>query len=159
MPWRFTRPPGREIRELAKTTPLTREEFMVFRPLQTRWADNDIYGHMNNVVHYALFDTAVNGWLIDLELLNIASGETIGLVVETKCSYFSELRFPDKVTAGIRIGHLGNTSVRYDIALFANDQETAAAQGHFIHVYVDAKSRKPVPLPKLWRLTLEDFQR
>ena len=144
---------------MAHTTPLTREEFMVFRPLQTRWADNDIYGHMNNVVHYALFDTAVNGWLIDLELLNPVSGETIGLVVETKCSYFSELKFPDKVTAGIRIGHLGTSSVRYEIALFANDEEIAAAQGHFIHVYVNVKSRKPAPLPQLWRLALEDFLR
>jgi acyl-CoA thioester hydrolase len=144
---------------LGKTTPLTREEFMMFRPLQTRWADNDIYGHMNNVVHYSLFDTAVNGWLIDLELLDPTQGETIGLVVETKCSYFSELKFPDKVVAGIRIGHLGTSSVKYEIALFANDEETAAAQGHFVHVYVNAKTRKPEPLPKLWRLALEDFQR
>lgn len=144
---------------MAKSTPLTREEFMVFRPLQTRWSDNDIYGHMNNVVHYSLFDTAVNGWLIDLELLDPLGGETIGLVVETKCSYFSELKFPDKVVAGIRIGHLGNSSVRYEIALFANDEETAAAQGHFVHVYVNTKDRKPEPLPKLWRLALEDFQR
>lgn len=144
---------------MGKTTPLTREEFMLFRPLQTRWADNDIYGHMNNVVHYSLFDTAVNGWLIDLELLDPVAGDTIGLVVETKCSYFSELKFPDKITAGIRVGHLGTSSVRYEIALFANDEETAAAQGYFVHVYVNAKTRKPEPLPKLWRLALEDFQR
>ncbi len=144
---------------MTKTAALTRDEFMVFRTLQTRWADNDMYGHMNNVVHYALFDTAVNGWLIDLELLDLAGGETIGLVVETRCNYFSELKFPDKVAAGIRIGHLGTSSVRYEIALFANDDETAAAQGHFVHVYVNKQTRKPEPLPQLWRLTLDDFQR
>ncbi|MGB7335237.1 MAG: thioesterase family protein [Salaquimonas sp.] len=144
---------------MAKSTPLTRDEFMAFRPLQTRWADNDMYGHMNNVVHYALFDTAVNSWLIDLELLNLTEGETIGLVVETACSYFSELKFPDKIVAGIRIGNLGTSSVRYEIALFANDEEIAAAQGHFVHVYVNRETRKPEPLPKLWRLALEDYLR
>lgn len=144
---------------MARQTPLSRDEFMAFRPLQTRWADNDIYGHMNNVVHYALFDTAVNGWLLDLDLLKMGGTETIGLVVETGCSYFKEMKFPDKVTAGIRIGNLGTSSVRYEIALFANDDEEAAAQGHFVHVYVDRETRKPEPLPKLWRLTLEDYLR
>ncbi len=144
---------------MARATPLTRDEFMAFRPLQTRWSDNDMYGHMNNVVHYELFDTAVNGWLIDLDLLKLADGELVGLVVETGCSYFSELQFPDKVTAGIRIGNIGNSSVRYEIALFANDEEIAAAQGHFVHVYVNRETRKPEPLPKLWRLCLEDYLR
>ena len=145
--------------EMSRPIPLTRDEFMAFRQLQTRWADNDIYGHMNNVVHYALFDTAVNGWLVDLELLDLRKGETIGLVVETKCNYFSELKFPDKVVAGIRIGHIGLTSVKYEIALFGNDEESAAAQGHFVHVYVNRQTRQPEPLSKLWRLALEDFQR
>jgi len=144
---------------MARPTPLTRDEFAAFRSLQTRWSDNDMYGHMNNVVHYALFDTAVNGWLIDQELLNPATDAMVGLVVETKCSYFSELGFPDKVTAGIRISHMGTSSVRYEIALFRNDEETAAAQGYFVHVYVDRVTRKPLSLPKMWRLALEDFQR
>lgn len=144
---------------MSRPSPLSRDEFPVFRPLQTRWADNDMYGHMNNVVHYALFDTAVNGWLIDLGLLDLANGETIGLVVETKCNYFSELAFPDKVVAGIRIGHLGSSSIRYEIALFRNDEEQAAAQGHFVHVYVDRQMRRPVQLPGRWRLELEDHLR
>jgi acyl-CoA thioester hydrolase len=144
---------------MAKTSPLNRDEFPAFRNLQTRWADNDAYGHMNNVVHYALFDTAINGWLIDLELLDISNGQTVGLVVETKCSYFSEMAFPDKIVAGIRIGHLGSSSVRYEIALFRNDDEIAAAQGYFVHVYVNRETRKSEALPKNWRLALEDFQR
>ena len=144
---------------MARPSPLSRDEFALFRPLQTRWADNDIYGHMNNVVHYALFDTAINGWLIEQELLRLEGGDTIGLVVETGCSYFAEMAFPDKVAAGIRIGHLGTSSVRYEIALFRNDEERAAAQGHFVHVYVDAKSRRPKELPVEWRRVLEDYMR
>lgn len=147
------------VNVMARHKPLTRDEFMIFLPLQTRWADNDLYGHMNNVVHYELFDTAVNTWLINLGLLKVNQGETIGLVVETGCNYFSELRFPDRIAAGIRIGHLGTSSVRYEIALFANDEETAAAQGHFVHVYVNRDNRKPAPLPVNWRNALEDFQR
>ena len=144
---------------MARQSPLTREEFGLFRALQTRWADNDLYGHMNNVVHYGLFDTAINGWLVEAGLLEMGRGEIIGLVVETGCSYFSEMAFPDQVTAGIRIGKLGNSSVRYEIALFQNDAETAAAQGHFVHVYVDRESRKPVPLPESWRVLLGEFVR
>ncbi|MCG6859085.1 MAG: acyl-CoA thioesterase [Salaquimonas sp.] len=144
---------------MSRPSPLSRDEFALFRALQTRWADNDLYGHMNNVVHYALFDTAINGWLIEEGLLRLGGGDTIGLVVETGCSYFSEIGFPDKVAAGIRIGHLGNTSVRYEIALFRNDEERAAAQGHFVHVYVDAATRKPRQLPGEWRRVLEDYLR
>ena len=144
---------------MARPSPLSRDEFALFRPLQTRWADNDMYGHMNNVVHYALFDTAINGWLIEQELLRLEGGDTIGLVVETGCSYFAEMAFPDKVAAGIRIGHLGTSSVRYEIALFRNDEERAAAQGHFVHVYVDTKSRRPKELPVEWRRVLEDYMR
>ncbi|MCB1455922.1 MAG: acyl-CoA thioesterase [Nitratireductor sp.] len=144
---------------MAKAHPLSREEFGLFRRLQTRWSDNDIYGHMNNVVHYSLFDTAINGWLVDEGLLDLHKGEVVGLVVETGCSYFSEMAFPDTVVAGIRVGHLGNSSVRYEIALFRNDEERAAAQGHFVHVYVDRESRKPVPLPFALRDRLEDLLR
>ena len=144
---------------MARQTPLTRDEFALFRSLQTRWADNDMYGHMNNVVHYALFDTAINGWLIEQGLLDPMASEIIGMVVETGCSYFAEMGFPDRVTAGIRIGHIGSSSVRYEIALFRNDEETAAAQGHFVHVYVARETRKPVALSKPMRLALEDYLR
>ena len=144
---------------MARPSPLGRDEFALFRSLQTRWADNDMYGHMNNVVHYALFDTAINGWLIEQEFLDPMTSDIVGLVVETGCSYFAEMGFPDRVTAGIRIGHIGNSSVRYEIALFRNDEETAAAQGHFVHVYVEKESRKPAVLPKLMRLALEDYLR
>lgn len=144
---------------MARPSPLTRDEFGLFRSLQTRWSDNDFYGHMNNVVHYLLFDTAINGWLIEQGLLDLDNGEIVGLVVETGCSYFSEIRFPDRVAAGIRISRLGNSSVSYQIALFRNDEETASAQGHFVHVYVDRESRRPVTLPANWRRALEDFVR
>lgn len=144
---------------MAKPKALSREEFTVFRKLQTRWADNDIYGHVNNVVHYSLFDTAVNGWLISLGLLDIPQGDTIGLVIESKCNFFAEIAFPDALVAGIRIAHIGNSSVQYEIALFRNDEEFAAAQGHFVHVYVNAKTRKPEELPKKWRLELDDYKR
>lgn len=126
--------------------PPLREDYKVFRIIPTRWMDNDVYGHMNNVVHYSLFDTAVNGWLIENGALDLGNGDQIGLVVETGCRYFAEMKFPDVVTAGIRIGRLGTTSVRYEIGLFANDDERAAAEGFFVHVYVDRQSRRPTPL-------------
>ncbi|GGY38256.1 acyl-CoA thioesterase [Parvularcula lutaonensis] len=130
--------------------PSTRSDYRAFRTLTTRWADNDVYGHMNNVVHYALFDTAVNQLLIEEAALDIRSGPQVGLVVETRCSYFSEMAFPDKVHAGIRTDHVGNSAVTYGIGLFRNDDFSAAAEGQFTHVYVDAISRRPKPLaPKL----------
>ena len=131
--------------------PFARADFAVFRSLPTRWADNDIYGHVNNVVHYALFDTAVNGWLIEAGLLDIKAGRSAGLVVETGCSYFAEMAFPDVVHAGIRVARIGTSSVIYEIGLFRNDEETASAQGRFVHVYVDCESRKPKPLDSRWR--------
>jgi acyl-CoA thioester hydrolase len=142
---------------MTRSSPWSRDDFGLFRRLQTRWADNDMYGHMNNVVHYALFDTAVNGWLVEKEMIDPLNGELIGLVVETGCSYFSELSFPEPIVAGIRVAHLGNTSVRYEIALFRGDEESAAAQGHFVHVYVGRISRKPQPLPQAFRVLLEDY--
>ena len=142
---------------MARATPWSREEFGLFRRLQTRWSDNDAYGHMNNVVHYALFDTAVNAWLIEEGFVDIHKGAVVGLVVETGCSYFSELAFPDHVVAGIRIAHIGTSSVKYEIALFRGDEERAAAQGHFVHVYVDRETRKPQPLTTAFRGRLGDF--
>lgn len=133
----------------------SREDFRAFRTIQTRWMDNDVYGHMNNVVHYSLFDTAVNGWLIENGVLDIHGGDQIGLVVETGCRYFAEMAFPDVVTAGIRVAKLGSSSVRYEVGLFRNDEDSAAALGFFVHVYVDRASRRPKPLTDGLRAALE----
>jgi acyl-CoA thioester hydrolase len=140
---------------MSRPEPLERSLFSLFRPLQTRWNDNDLYGHMNNVVHYALFDTAINSWLIDRGLLDIQGGSTIGLVVETGCHYFSELAFPDPIEAGIGVERIGSSSVIYRIALFRERDITAAAQGRFVHVYVDRETRRPKKLDQGWRETLE----
>jgi acyl-CoA thioester hydrolase len=115
--------------------------------LDTRWMDNDAYGHVNNVVYYSFFDTVVNRWLIEQGVLAVSSSAAIGLVVETKCEYFAPLTFPDRVTAGLRVAHIGTSSVRYELALFRNEERTAAAAGHFVHVYVDRETRRPVPIP------------
>jgi acyl-CoA thioester hydrolase len=126
-----------------------------FLPIQTRWSDNDAYGHVNNVVYYSWFDTVVNEYLITCGALDIQASAVIGLVVSTHCSYFSELAFPQRVDAGLRVGHAGTSSVRYELALFAEGQQFASAQGHFIHVYVDRVSRRPVPLPPPLRAAIE----
>lgn len=131
-----------------------RAAYKVFRTLTTRWADNDIYGHMNNVVHYSLFDTAVNGLLIEKGVLDIHGGGRIFVVVETGCRYFAEMAFPDVVHAGIRIARLGGSSVRYEVGLFRNDEPTAAAEGYFIHVQVDRATRRPLALDEETRLVL-----
>lgn len=132
-----------------------RDDYKAFYSITTRWGDNDIYGHMNNVVHYSLFDTAVNGWLISEGVLDIREGEQIGLVVETGCRYFSEMAYPDIVTAGIRVAKLGKSSVRYEVGLFRNDEQEAAAEGFFIHVYVDKNTHKPKPINDALKNTLE----
>lgn len=124
-----------------------REAYRHFTPLATRWMDNDAYGHLNNVVYYSLFDTAVNRYLIEAGALDIHSGTTIGLVVETHCNYFASIEFPKSVEAGIRVAHRGSSSVRYEIGIFAAGDPRCAARGHFIHVYVDRETRRPVPLP------------
>jgi len=138
-----------------RPTPSPRSAYRAFRAIHTRWMDNDIYGHMNNVVHYSLFDTAVNGWLIENGVLDIHGGDQIGLVVETGCRYFTEMAFPDVVQAGIRVARLGASSVRYEVGLFRNDEETAAAEGFFIHVYVDRQTRRPKALNDALRAALE----
>ncbi|MCO5162636.1 MAG: acyl-CoA thioesterase [Mesorhizobium sp.] len=138
-----------------RPVPSERSAYRAFRTITTRWMDNDIYGHMNNVVHYSLFDTAVNGWLIEQEVLDIHGGDQIGLVVETGCRYFGELAFPDIVTAGIRVAKLGSSSVRYEVGLFRNEEDVAAAEGFFIHVYVDRQTRRPKPLNAALRAALE----
>lgn len=138
--------------------PSTRSDYADFYVIQTRWMDNDVYGHINNVVHYSLFDTAVNGWLIEKGLLDPRRSETFGLVVETGCRYFAEMAFPDLVTAGIRVTRIGTSSVRYEVGLFANEAESAAAEGFFVHVYVDAKTRRPVPIDAIRSAALRTLQ-
>ncbi|NIM43499.1 MAG: acyl-CoA thioesterase [Hydrogenophaga sp.] len=135
-----------------------RSDYRVFRAIGTRWADNDIYGHVNNVVYYGWFDTAVNAHLIESGALDIHAGGVIGLVVETQCHYFEPLAFPQTVWAGLRVAHLGNSSVRYEVGLFAEGAERTAAHGHFVHVYVDRASRRPVPLPDALKKTLETLR-
>lgn len=134
--------------------PLGREAFPVFRSITTRWMDNDVYGHVNNVVYYSWFDTAVNAWLIEQGALDIHGGAVIGLVVETGCNYYASLAFPQTIEAGIRVARLGNSSVRYEVGLFAQGAPQAAAQGHFVHVYVDRQTRRPTPLPAALRSVL-----
>lgn len=138
-----------------RPAPQGRESYRHFLPIQTRWSDNDVYGHVNNVVYYGWFDTIVNEYLIRAGALDIERGAVVGLVVETQCSYFSELAFPQPVEAALRVARVGNSSVRYEIALFAAGAATASAQGHFIHVYVDRASRRPVPLPPPLRAAVE----
>ena len=135
--------------------PEPRSAYPAFRSIGTRWMDNDAYGHVNNVVYYSWFDTAVNAYLIEHGVLDIHHGQAIGLVVETQCNYFSPLAFPQTVDAGLRVARLGHSSVRYEVALFAQDQDLCAARGHFVHVYVDRVSRRPVSLPEPLKQLLE----
>ena len=139
----------------ARIEPEPRNAYKAFRSIGTRWMDNDAYGHVNNVVYYSWFDTAVNAYLIEHGVLDIHHGEAIGLVVETQCNYFSPLAFPQTVEAGLRVARLGSSSVRYEVALFAQDQDLCAARGHFVHVYVDRVSRRPVSLAQPLKQLLE----
>ena len=139
----------------ARIEPEPRSAYKAFRSIGTRWMDNDAYGHVNNVVYYSWFDTAVNAYLIEHGVLDIHHGDAIGLVVETQCNYFSPLAFPQTVEAGLRVARLGSSSVRYEVALFAQDQDLCAARGHFVHVYVDRVSRRPVSLPRPLKQLLE----
>ena len=139
----------------ARPKPERRNAYRHFQDITTRWMDNDPYGHVNNAVYYSYFDTAVNAYLIGQGALDIAKSPVIGLVVETHCNYFSAIAFPDLVRAGLRVGHLGTSSVRYEIGLFRNDEDLASAQGHFVHVYVERATGKPVPLPEKLQAVLK----
>lgn len=135
-----------------------RQDYVLPRPIATRWMDNDVYGHVNNVVYYSFFDTAVNAALIERDLLDPASSEAIGLVAETGCRYHASLSFPEEVTAMLRVAHLGRSSVRYEVGLFGEGSELAAAEGHFVHVYVDRRTRRPTALPEPLRTFLETLR-
>ncbi|MGF6666071.1 acyl-CoA thioester hydrolase [Paraburkholderia atlantica] len=138
-----------------KPAPAGRAAYPHFLSITTRWMDNDVYGHVNNVVYYSYFDTVVNEYLIRAGVLDFEHGATIGLVVETQCNYFAPLVFPDRIDAGLRVARLGTSSVRYEVGLFRDGDAAPAAQGHFVHVYVDRATRRPVNLPAELRAALE----
>jgi acyl-CoA thioester hydrolase len=142
----------------ARKTFGSRTEYRHFLPITTRWIDNDLYGHINNIVYYSFFDTVVNRYLIEGGFLNLAASDVIGLVVETGCRYAKPLAFPQAVTGGLRVAHIGSSSVRYEIGLFGGDDDVAAAEGFFVHVYVGRDSRRPVPLPSGLRVLLEPLR-
>ena len=131
-----------------------RSDYLHFQDITTRWADNDAYGHVNNVVYYSWFDTVVNAFLINNGVLDIEDSPVIGLVIETQCNYFAPVAFPDVISAGLRVTKLGNSSVRYEVGIFREGEDTASAQGHFIHVYVDRLTRKPAAIPDAMRSLL-----
>lgn len=128
-----------------------RDAYRHFTAITTRWHDNDVYGHVNNVVYYAWFDTAVNAWLIEVGLLDIENGNPIGLVVETGCRYAASVQFPQAVEVGLRVAKLGSSSVTYQLGIFVDGASEPAAEGQFTHVYVDRETRRPTPLPEAWR--------
>ena len=139
----------------AKPQPEPRTAYRAFRAISTRWMDNDAYGHVNNVVYYSWFDTVVNAHLIEHGALDVQRGATIGLVIETQCNYFSPVEFPQTVEAGLRVAHIGRSSVRYEVGLFVQGQALTAAKGHFVHVYVDRAARRPADLPSRLKSVLE----
>jgi acyl-CoA thioester hydrolase len=142
----------------AKPQPEPRTAYKAFRTISTRWMDNDAYGHVNNVVYYSWFDTVVNAHLIEHGALDVQRGETIGLVIETQCNYFSPVEFPQTVEAGLRVAHVGRSSVRYEVGLFVQGEPVTAAKGHFVHVYVDRAQRRPTDLPSQLKTVLEALQ-
>ncbi len=139
-------------------TPETRARFPHFLTIPTRWMDNDIYGHVNNVVYYSYFDTVINEYLIRAGGLDIHGGEVIGICAESTCSFKASFAFPEDVEAGLRVGHLGNRSVRYEIGLFKEGREEAAAIGSFVHVFVERAKMTPVPIPDPLRAALQKLQ-
>jgi len=140
---------------MTRPAPRPRGHYARFMPLSTRWMDNDVYGHVNNVTYYSYFDTAVNLYLIQAGALDIARSSVIGLVVETGCQYFASIAFPDAIEAGIRVAHVGRSSVRYEVGIFAEGDTHTRAAGHFVHVYVDRETRRPVALPEPLREAVE----
>lgn len=138
-----------------RPAPRTRADYRFFSTITTRWEDNDIYGHVNNVVYYSFFDTAVGHYMLHEAGLDPWSDSVVGMVVETGCRYHRSMAYPDTVHVGLRVAHLGTSSVRYEIGIFRNDEEAACADGHFVHVFVDRGAQRPVPIPERIRAALE----
>ena len=134
---------------------ITRSEYPHFLALPTRWMDNDIYGHVNNALYYGFFDTAINDYLITEGGLDIDAGRVIAFAVESQCQYLRPLAFPGTIDVGLRVGKLGNSSVRYELAIFKQGEPSAAAAGYFVHVFVDRETQRPVPMPTQIRAALE----
>ena len=143
---------------MARLAPDTRDRYLHFVKLTTRWSDNDAYRHVNNVVYYSFFDTAVNQYMLGQGVLDIEHGETVSLVVDTACTYFSPVSYPDLVHCGLRVVHLGASSVRYEIGVFRNHDALSAARGHYVHVCCDRKTLSPVPMPARLRAALEQLR-
>lgn len=133
----------------------TRSDFRHFQEITTRWMDNDVYGHVNNVIYYSWFDTAVNQFLVMNGVLDIEHSPAIGLVIETQCNYLASVTFPDRISVGVVVAKLGNSSVRYELGIFRDDEDRASAQGHFVHVYVDRLTRRPTAISDKLRALLE----
>ena len=133
----------------------TRTDYKYLTPIQTRWMDNDVYAHVNNVVYYSFFDTIVNGYLIAQGALDIERSDVIGLVVETQCRYFAPVAFPDALEGGLCVAKIGKSSVQYELGVFRQGEDAPAAEGRFTHVYVDRESRRPASLPAPLRTALE----
>jgi acyl-CoA thioester hydrolase len=150
--------PAMSVPAPPKPQPEGRTGYKAFRTISTRWMDNDAYGHVNNVVYYSWFDTVVNAHLIEQGALDIHRGETIGLVIETQCNYFAPVEFPQTVEAGLRVGRVGNSSVRYEVGLFLQGEPLTVAKGHFVHVYVDRATRRPAALPARLKQVLAALQ-
>ena len=138
-----------------RTIRSSRADYRAFRPIQTRWMDNDVYGHVNNVVYYSWFDTAVNGMLVEAGLLDVVNSPVVSLVVETSCTYFESVAFPEPLEIGMAVSKLGRSSVAYRVAVFRKGSDLAAAQGRFVHVTVDRATQKPVEMPAGLRALLE----
>jgi len=145
---------GMSNRATTRPEPEPLSAYPVMRAIPTRWMDNDAYGHVNNVVYYSWFDTAVNAWLIENGALDIQRSPTVGLVVETHCNYFAPLAFPQIIQVGLRVAHVGASSVRYELAVFG-DGALCAAKGHFVHVYVNAQTHRPTAVPAQLKKLLE----
>jgi acyl-CoA thioester hydrolase len=139
----------------ARSEPDTREDYAHFVQITTRWMDNDVYRHVNNVVYYSFFDTAVNQYMLEQGVLDFESSATVSLVVDTGCTFFAPIRFPDRVHCGLRVVHIGTSSVRYEIGVFRNDEQRTAARGHFVHVSCDRETQAPVPMPAALRAALK----
>ena len=131
-----------------------RADYVHFQPITTRWHDNDLYGHVNNVVYYSFFDSAVNTYLIEVGGLDIHDGSVVGFVVSSSCDYFASIAFPERIEVGLRVGKLGNSSVQYELAIFKQGEDEACAAGRFVHVFVDRASNRPVPIPETLRQAL-----
>ena len=143
---------------MSRHAPPTRSDYRRFVAITTRWMDNDVYGHVNNVVYYSWIDTAVNRVLIDNGLLDIAASPIVAVAAESGCRYFAPVSYPDAVAVGLRVASLGRSSVRYQAGIFRNDDDAAAAEGHFVHVYVDRADMRPVPMPDEVRSALQQLQ-